>query len=185
MVILGRETANESDWVMVGGIIRKGSKGSVEFSVLLGSPPNSGRNGIAGSAWLRCRCWSLLHQQAVGLELQLTGCTGVDVQGSTQLARLGSDRGTWLAGKGGVGRRESEIHRLWGRAWPSPRWWDCPSITQGCLPARLTDPDDESVPYIPPISILCDRFQRYFLTDSDTLLSDIPPRLSFTLYLRR
>ena len=96
---------------------------------------------------------------AVGLELQLTGCTGVDVQGSTQLARLGSDRGTWLAGKGGVGRHKSEVHRLWAaQPGPSPQWWDCPSITQGCLPARLTDPDDESVPYIPPISILCDRF---------------------------
>ena len=63
MVILGGETANESDWMMVGGIIGKGSKGSVGFSVLLGSSPNWGRNGIAGWAWLS-RCWSLLHQQA-------------------------------------------------------------------------------------------------------------------------
>ena len=64
MVILGGETANESDLGVVGGIIGKGSKGSVGFSVLLGSSPNSGRNGIAGRSWLRCRCWSLLHQQA-------------------------------------------------------------------------------------------------------------------------
>ena len=107
MVVLGDETADESDWVMVDGIIGKGLEGPVKFSALLNSSADGGRDGIAGWSWVRCRLLELVASTstAVGLELQLTGCAGVDVQGSTQLARLGSDRGTWLAEKGGVERR--------------------------------------------------------------------------------
>ena len=73
----------------------------------------------------------------VGLELQLTGCAGVDVQGNTQLARLvGSDMGAWKTGNG-------------RRCWPAliESW--------GKLPAKRCDRQrNQSLPLHHPGSLI-------------------------------